>query len=128
MNNDETITIKRRLENVPDFFNMRLTHDEANDIFKYAQSFGPEWVFGAMCQRKARIYCEKFLVAIENKSWNAGRCYVKGKQIWGRKDGCVLTMEDVRALEYLDDGQSNIVQGNPGDLTVVRIWECDSSD
>jgi len=118
--NDEEFAMK--------FQEIVLHEDQLSEITKYEKSFGSKWVQDSISQGQAREYCKRFLVDKVNKSWNAGNCYHKGEQLWERADGKPLTVDDIEALEELDDGQSNSVNGKAGDMSAHRLWECDSGD
>ena len=106
---------------------IELTKDEISDTTKYT-SFGANWIIISLRNKQARKYISLYTETFDERSRQAGRCYVVGQSSYRRKDGKPITQDDLDAVSFLDHGQINIVDGGVGSDSLTHRWECDSGD
>lgn len=106
--------------------NIPLTAKETSSITQY-KTFGDAWVKRALRGVKAKKYIEEHLALVSDSAHSCGSCCNNGTLVFARKDGGVVTDDDIKALLIIDRGQENRVQKREA-LTVTIYWLCDSSD
>lgn len=110
--------------------NMTMQHFLDLGIRVYPSYVGSETLIRRHIARaETTLYRKTHLLKFDASSWNAGRCYTRGKEKWRRQDDQPLTQQDVDAISALCYGQlTQISEGDVGDSYVLVTWACDSSD
>lgn len=108
--------------------NIVLTPEHLSNITKYRTSFGDKWVEESIEWAQADIYIDNNFNCVSQVRKTPFRCTNTGIDTYERKDGQVITADDIAAFHRRHLGQMNKISGNPGDLRIIQEWLCDSSD
>lgn len=104
-----------------------LTDHEKESYPRYEKLWGAKWVEDALNSVRSRQWIDTYLdrEVIERKT--PFNCYNTGLDRYTRKDGQLLTFDDIEAVKFLDFGQCNVFTVSDNQMSIQHRWECDSS-
>lgn len=111
------------------FTEMPLSEWQAEQIEGYRKSNDNKYAEYVVKQFQADNYIQEIFEKVpEQSKYSSSNCWHEGHSVYRRKDGLPITQDDIDVLNTRVFGQTNIVRGNVGDMTIAHDWVCDSSD